>query len=215
MDPITSAVIFIFILLYSVIFHEIAHGLMAERLGDSTARFAGRLTLNPIPHIDPIGSILLPFILYLSGLPVLGAAKPVPVDYRNLKDIKMGMILVSVAGPVTNFILAILAALVYRFMPNISALGQDLLFLTVHLNLILGLFNLIPIPPLDGSKILAGILGYINHDWMYKFLTLERLGFALILLLIIIPGILVSVLIPPYEYLWHLFLGANVPTFFQ
>src|SRR3990167_4125953 len=106
MDPI-SIIIYIAILLFSVIFHEVAHGLMAEKLGDPTARYAGRLTLNPIPHIDLFGSILLPAFLLLVNSPILfGAAKPVPVDFRNFRNLKWGMILVSIAGPATNFLLA-------------------------------------------------------------------------------------------------------------
>src|ERR1700745_2185976 len=118
MDLINIA-IYLFILLFSVIFHEVAHGLVADKLGDPTARYAGRLTLNPIPHIDPFGSILLPLFLFWAthGAFVFGSAKPVPVDYRNLRDLRSGMFLVAIAGPVTNFILAFLAAMVYRFTP--------------------------------------------------------------------------------------------------
>src|SRR6185436_16198945 len=110
MDPL-SIIIYIVILLFSVIFHEVAHGLVAERLGDPTARYAGRLTLNPIPHIDPIGSLLLPLLMWVAtnGQFVLGSAKPVPVDFRNFKNVKLGMILVSIAGPLTNLLLAIIA----------------------------------------------------------------------------------------------------------
>src|SRR5258708_2208870 len=115
-----SIVIFFIILLFSVIFHEIAHGLMAEKLGDPTARYAGRLTLNPIPHIDPFCSILLPLFLFWAthGAFVFGSAKPVPVDYRNLRNLRRDMFLVAIAGVVTNFILAILAAAVYRLVPR-------------------------------------------------------------------------------------------------
>ncbi len=209
MDPI-SIVIFIAILLFSVIFHEVAHGLMADRLGDPTARYAGRLTLNPIPHIDLFGSILLPAFLLMINSPILfGAAKPVPVDYRNLRNLKWDMILVSFAGPFTNFILAVLAALVYRFTPNISALGQDLLFQTVSLNLVLALFNLIPIPPLDGSKILASLFGFIDRGWMYSILALERYGF-LILVLFLFTGLIHNLIVPPLKFFLELLLGVNI-----
>src|SRR6186997_2727487 len=111
--PVASTVV---ILLFSVIFHEVAHGIVADKLGDPTARYAGRLTLNPIPHIDPIGSILLPLFMFwaTNGAFVFGAAKPVPVDYRNLKNLRRDMFLVSIAGVATNFALAILAAAVLR-----------------------------------------------------------------------------------------------------
>jgi Zn-dependent protease len=207
MDPI-SIVIFIAILLFSVIFHEVAHGLMAYYLGDPTAKYEGRLTLNPIPHIDLFGSILLPALLYWAGLPVFGAAKPVPVNYSNLRDIRSGMFLVSAVGPATNLLLAVLAAAVYRLAPDLSALGEQLVVQTVQLNVVLALFNLIPVPPLDGSKILASVLGYLDHNWMYRFLELERFGFILIFALILIPGFLTNVLIPPLLAIMKFLLGG-------
>jgi Zn-dependent protease len=206
MEPL-SVVIFIVILLFSVIFHEVAHGLMAYRLGDPTAKYAGRLTLNPIPHIDLIGSIILPALLYYAGLPVFGAAKPVPVNYANLRDVRSGMILVSIVGPLTNFMLAIIAAVVYRLTPGLSEMGGDLIIQTVYLNLVLTFFNLIPIPPLDGSKILAGLLGYIDHNWMYRLLDLERFGFILIFVLILIPGLLGSILLTPVLSVMSFLIG--------
>src|SRR5581483_10973010 len=111
MTDSTTLIFSIVILLFSVIIHEISHGYAAERLGDPTARYAGRLTLNPIPHIDPFGSILLPLFLFWAthGAFVFGSAKPVPVDYRNLRDLRSGMFLVAIAGPATNFILVLLA----------------------------------------------------------------------------------------------------------
>jgi Zn-dependent protease len=206
MDPISIA-IFIVILLFSVIFHEVAHGLMAYRLGDPTAKYMGRLTLNPIPHIDLFGSILLPALLAFFGLPVLGAAKPVPVNYNNLSNIRRDMFLVTIAGPLTNLALAMVAALVYRLAPGISELGAALLEEVVVMNLVLTVFNLLPIPPLDGSKVLASLLGYINHNWMYRILELERFGFFLIILVLMIPEFLESVLIPPVKYLFGLLVG--------
>lgn len=209
MDPI-SIVIYIGILLFSVICHEVAHGLMADKLGDPTARYAGRLTLNPIPHIDLFGSILLPAFLLLVNSPVLfGAAKPVPVDYRNLRNLKWDMILVSFAGPATNFVLAVIAAFVLRLAPEISATAQEWLFRTIELNLVLFLFNLIPIPPLDGSKILASLFGFLNREWMYMILSLERFGFV-ILILFLFSGLLQTVLLPPLVFLLQLLVGPGV-----
>ncbi len=213
MDPL-SIIIFIFILLFSVIFHEVAHGLVAERLGDPTARYAGRLTLNPIPHIDLFGSILLPAFLLLIHSPILfGSAKPVPVDYRNLRNLKMGIFLVSIAGPLTNFVLALLAAVVYRLTPHLSEMGGYLLIQTMSLNLVLCFFNLIPIPPLDGSKILASLFGFLDSAWMYSILSLERFGF-IILIFFLFTGLLQNILLPPVTYFLRIFLGPHVPSSF-
>lgn len=209
MDPVSIA-IFIVILLFSVIFHEVAHGLMAERLGDPTARFAGRLTLNPIPHIDLFGSILLPAILLAVHSPILfGAAKPVPVNYQNLRNFKRDMILVALAGPFTNFILAILAALVLRVFPGISALGQTLLAQTVLMNLVLGIFNLIPIPPLDGSKVLASVFGFVDRNIMYWILEMEKFGFLLIFLFLY-TGLFSLVLLPAVSFAARFLLGTDI-----
>lgn len=160
----------IILLLFSVIVHEVMHGLVARRFGDHTAEHAGRLTLNPIPHIDPIGSILLPVILI--GLPLITGsgpsffiawAKPVPVNPLNFSNIRAGELWVSAAGILSNFSLAIIGTILFHLLsptlgfPNIII---QLLSFTVTINLILGIFNLFPIPPLDGSKILLSQLPY-------------------------------------------------------
>ncbi|MBX4204746.1 MAG: site-2 protease family protein [Candidatus Doudnabacteria bacterium] len=208
MDPF-SVIFFIFILLFSVIFHEVAHGLVADWLGDPTARYSGRLTLNPIPHIDPFGSILLPAILYLVGSPfIFGAAKPVPVNYQNLRNFRRDMILVALAGPATNFLLAGAASLVFRFFPGISEQGQALVFQIILLNLILGIFNLIPIPPLDGSKVLASALGFVDRGLMYWILELERFGFILIFLFLF-TGLFSSILLPLVSACVKFLLGTD------
>ena len=180
------------ILLFSAIVHEVAHGLMAERLGDSTARDEGRITLNPVPHIDPLGSLALPLLLLAVGSPIVfGAAKPVPVNFNNLKNPKSGMALVSLAGPLSNFLLAILFVVPIKLgLANVIAL--PILFQAILINLVLGTFNLIPIPPLDGSKILAS-LG--SDEWMYRILSMERFGFLLVLVFLML-GILDRILVP-------------------
>jgi Zn-dependent protease len=210
---IVEIIIIVVILLFSVIFHEVAHGLMAYRLGDPTAKFAGRLTLNPIPHIDLFGSILLPAMLFYlrfsTGLnvPILGSAKPVPVNYTNLKDIRSGMILVSIVGPLTNIALAIVAAAVLKLSPGISAFGELLLLETITMNIGLAVFNMLPLPPLDGSKVLAGLLGYINQNLMYRLLDLERFGFMILIgVLILVPQFLSAVLLPPIYYILEMLL---------
>lgn len=157
-------IIALIILLFSAILHEVAHGFVADRLGDPTARLAGRLTLNPKSHIDPFMSILLPLMLLFSGSPIIfGAAKPVPVDPFNLKEGRKDMALVSLAGPLTNIILAIIAAAIVKIILITSATTltlfiADFMRIVAEINLLLAVFNLIPIPPLDGSKIFALIL---------------------------------------------------------
>ena len=178
------------IILFSAILHEVAHGYVADRLGDPTARLAGRLTLDPRRHIDPFMSILLPLILVLSGLPVIGAAKPVPVDPFNLKEGRKDMALVSLAGPLTNIVIAIIASFLIKFLFLVSD-GSILIFtivmflkIVVQLNLLLAIFNLIPIPPLDGSKIFALIL---PEDTANAYLALGSIGMFIILFLLFFP----------------------------
>lgn len=162
LDP-TFLALQILILLFSVIVHEVMHGWVALKFGDRTAEIAGRLTLNPIPHIDPFGTVLLPALLFLSGSPFLFAwAKPVPVNPLNFSDLRKGELFVSAAGVISNFCLAILAAVLFHLLSNFSAptiLILGLLY-AIKINLILAVFNLIPIPPLDGSKVLMSQLPY-------------------------------------------------------
>lgn len=180
------------ILIFSAIVHEVSHGLMAEKLGDDTAREEGRITLNPAPHIDPFGSILLPLLLLMAHSPIIfGSAKPVPVNFGNLRNPKRGMALVSLAGPVSNFLLAILFVIPIK-LGVANSISYPILMQAILINLVLGTFNLVPIPPLDGSKILAS-LG--SDMWMRKLLSLERYGFILVLIFLYL-GWLNSLLIP-------------------
>lgn len=184
----------IVILLFSVILHEVMHGLAALSFGDHTAEQAGRLTLNPIPHIDPIGTILVPALFLLPSLLgggsgfILGWAKPVPVNPLNFTDIRRGEFFVSLAGVAANFSLAILATILYHLLPsimhNISPVALALLQFTVTMNLILGVFNLFPIPPLDGSKLL---LSQLPTHLAIEYQKIERYGLFLILLLWFVP----------------------------
>lgn len=150
----------IIILIVSIIAHEVAHGYAANALGDPTARLAGRLTMNPFPHIDPIGSIILPAFLVFSGSPMLfGWAKPVPYNPYNLKNQRFGESIVAVAGSATNIILAVIFGLIVRF--GVGLLSPEMLSLAATIafvNLFLGLFNLIPFPPLDGYTFIRGLL---------------------------------------------------------
>lgn len=184
-DPL-SQTLSIIVLLFSVIIHEVMHGLVALKFGDNTAQRAGRLTLNPIPHIDLVGTILLPAISILYGGIIFGWAKPVPVNPLNFKDLRKGELAVSAAGILANFGLALIAALIFRILAALpqtfpSLLGGILSF-TVLINLVLGLFNLLPIPPLDGSKILMSQLSY-NLAKSYQ--KIESYGFLLLLLLLL------------------------------
>ncbi len=189
------------ILLFSVIVHEVMHGIVAEKLGDSTARDAGRITLNPIPHIDPFGSILLPGLLLLVGSPIIfGAAKPVPVLFENLRPRKLGMALVSIAGPASNFILAALFALPITF-GLVTGVMEEIWLQAVVLNLVLGTFNALPIPPLDGSKILAS---FLPDNLMYRILEMERFGFLLVIAFLLL-GVLDKILLPVVTFFLALF----------
>lgn len=146
-------------LVVAVILHEISHGVVALAYGDDTAKRAGRITLNPIPHIDPVGSVLLPALAVLANLPVLGWAKPVPVNPQKLRDPRRQMLLVGLAGPATNFALMLVAALVARSLPEGPGLdARDVFEAFAYVNLFLGVFNLLPIPPLDGSSLIERVL---------------------------------------------------------
>lgn len=159
MEQIIGFLPLIIILVFSIVLHEVSHGYMAYALGDPTAKYAGRLTLNPIPHIDPIGSLLLPLSLILLGLRPFGWAKPVPINPANLRG-KYDEIKVSVVGPLSNIGLAVIFGLFLRFLPQTFATPAfvEILGYIVVINLILGIFNLIPIPPLDGSHVLFSLL---------------------------------------------------------
>lgn len=205
---IASIAITLVILLFSVVIHEVSHGVIADKLGDHTARFAGRLTLNPIPHLDLFASVLLPLFLFLVNSPILfGAAKPVPVNFFNLRNPKHGMALVSLAGPAANYILALAFALPIRLGLLVDGQpGFEILLQAAVLNIVLGTFNLLPIPPLDGSKIFAS---FFSDQMMYRIFAWERFGFLLVVLFLY-TGILNAVLLPILMILSKIFLGFSV-----
>lgn len=200
-----SIAITLVILIFSVILHELSHGAVAERLGDDTARLAGRLTLNPLPHLDLFGSILLPLFLFLVGSPVIfGAAKPVPVNFFNLKKPKRDMALVSLAGPGANFLIALAFALPIRLgLLAPGHLAYQVFLQAVLLNLVLGIFNLLPIPPLDGSKVVASLF---SDQVMYRILAWERYGFILIIAFLYL-GLISAILVPILRFLSQILLG--------
>jgi len=178
----------IVILIFSVVIHEISHGYAALMLGDKTAQYAGRLTLNPVKHIDPFGSIILPLLTSLLGGPVFGWAKPVPYNPYNLKNQKWGPAIVGAAGPAANLSIAIVFGLLIRFSSSLPMYAPEFIanFISVIgaisiLNLVLAIFNLVPIPPLDGSKVLFALLPY---KWRSVEAALDRYGYMLLLIFI-------------------------------
>lgn len=192
MDSLVSPIslLALVILVYSAILHEIAHGFVAERLGDPTARLLGRLTLNPLPHIDLFMSILLPLLLFLSHTGIIfGGAKPVPVDPFNLKEGRKDIALVSLAGPATNILLVLIATALFKLLGG-GATNIFVSFLVIFLglvikiNLSLAIFNLLPIPPLDGSKIFALLLPEKLAD---SYLSLSSIGTLVLLFLLMFP----------------------------
>lgn len=193
--------IYIVILLFSVIVHEVMHGVVAEMFGDDTARREGRITLNPIPHIDPYASILLPAIMLISsgGRFALGAAKPVPVDFNNMRRPRLGMAIVSLAGPLSNLGIAILLSLPITFgFIELNSLLEKAIFL----NVALAVFNLLPIPPLDGSKVIAS---FLPTSIMNGLLRYEQYGF-LIIIVLLFTGVL-NFLLTPFVALFAVVFG--------
>lgn len=189
-------------LLFSAIIHEYSHGWMADYLGDPTAKNAGRLTLNPLAHLEWFGSFFLPLIMIISGLPfVFGWAKPVPYNPFLLKDRRYGEAKVAIAGPLANIILAILFAIFLRLFP-VSAAFAALLEIAIYINLILAIFNLIPIPPLDGSKVLAVFLSPAARSRLW---SLEKYGFILVVIFLMFGSGLIT---PVVSYLFKMLVGA-------
>lgn len=183
---IVSLVFSIVVIVFSVVLHEVAHGYVARMLGDDTAERAGRLTLNPIPHLDPIGSILLPLIGAVSGVPVVAWAKPVPYNPANLwKDRQYGPTKVALAGPATNLVLVLAFGIAARFLVGIASpeLVAGLVFVAL-VNASLGIFNLIPIPPLDGTK----LIGLVSPRLEERLESVGFAGIALVFALVYLAG---------------------------
>ncbi|MDQ1356668.1 MAG: hypothetical protein QOG44_1041 [Acidimicrobiaceae bacterium] len=203
---ITSQTLLLFgVAVPSIILHEVSHGVVALRFGDDTAKRAGRLTLNPIAHVDLFGTIILPALLSLSGLGVFGYAKPVPINPSRMRHPRDDAVVVSLAGPATNVLLAIIAGGVLRLQhPAFLALGSGPLRLRIPLafgiiNVVLAVFNLIPIPPLDGSAVVDR---FIPKAWRNGWEALRRYGFLILLgLVLLLPGSL-SRLFNPAINLW-------------
>ncbi|ACC98775.1 Zn-dependent protease [Elusimicrobium minutum Pei191] len=187
------------ILFLSIVLHEVAHGYTAFKRGDDTAYHLGRLTLNPIPHVDPVGSIIIPLLCYFSGMPVFGWAKPVPINMARLEHPNSDMGKVSLAGPMTNVLIALIAALALKIAlittNNFTSVGPQhaqlagifvlTMFLFMQINIMLAVFNMMPILPLDGGRVLMSIL---PHNLQLKYGHTERYGMMVVIIFIVIGG---------------------------
>lgn len=200
-------VIALIILLFSVVIHEVAHGLTADYLGDPTPRYSGRLTLNPVKHLDPFGSVLLPLFLVMMKSPILfGWAKPVPINPYNLRDQRYGSAKVALAGPLSNISLAVIFGLIIRFLDYLTLTPFILNLITifvfiVQINLILAIFNLLPIPPLDGSHILFALFPRFEANLKILF---GQWGIFIFLLVIFF---IIPLIFPIVEFLSKLIIG--------
>ncbi|HRR95944.1 MAG TPA: site-2 protease family protein [Candidatus Ratteibacteria bacterium] len=178
-------IIILVIFFFSVIIHEISHGYIALLNGDDTAKIMGRLTLNPISHIDPFGTIILPLFLFLVHSPfIIGMAKPVPINPFNFRDQDKGMLTVGLAGPLSNILLGTIFALLVRFLS--AGPGRDIFLFSAYINYILAFFNLIPIPPLDGSRVLAVFLPY---NIRIRYESIERFGIFIVIIILFLFNI--------------------------
>jgi Zn-dependent protease len=225
-DLIYSVSVWLVPLVIAIVFHEVSHGLVANMLGDSTAADRGRLSFNPIRHVDPVGTVALPMFLALVGGPVFGWAKPVPVEYSRLRNPRLDMVLVALAGPLSNLFLAALAAIALGVV--VGSQGDaiadggvwrfviDNLFNFLLINIFLAVFNLIPLPPFDGGHVLEGAL---PRAMVPQYLRIARFGLPiLIILLFVLPmlspelSVVTKVVAPIAEWIVRLFLGSTLPV---
>jgi Zn-dependent protease len=204
LDQITSIAIGFAIVIVALTIHEAAHAWTADQLGDPTARLLGRVSLNPIVHIDPIGTVLLPLLAIFSGLPILGWAKPVPVNIGRLRHHRRDFMIVAAAGPLSNFAQAVIVAAIFRALydPGASDLFPAILKNAVSTNLLLAFFNLIPIPPLDGGNVLAGLV----PEGAARVLDQVRQFGFIALYALMLSGLLTTLIMPPTIFFYRLLL---------
>jgi Zn-dependent protease len=204
-------VVWILPVVFAITVHEVAHGWVAKKYGDNTADMQGRLTLNPIKHIDLLGTIIIPGLLLITGTGfIFGWAKPVPVDARNFKNPRADMAVVALAGPVSNLLMATAWALIARLGVTIGTSAETISLPLIYtgiagiaINLVLALLNLLPIPPLDGSRILSGVL---PNYWAWQYNKLERYGF-IILMILLSTNVLGMILAYPIFIIQQLFFS--------
>ncbi len=208
MEILIRFISFLF-LIVSITVHEFLHGLAADYMGDPTPRSLGRLTLNPLAHIDPIGTVFLPLISTITGIPTIGWAKPVPVDPFNFRNPRRDEIIVSFAGPLGNLLLATITTLIIRFIPFTSQTTLKFASLFILINISLFVFNLLPIPPLDGSHIFLNLLSpESSRKWADAF---DHYGFILLILFVFFPiyqgkTILNLIIFPLVQFIFNLLL---------
>jgi len=206
-DFVTAVLAFVFIFM-SIVIHEISHGYAAYMLGDDTAKRLGRLSLNPLNHVDVFGTIILPIILYMTAGFAFGYAKPVPINPYNFKNYKKGMGITGAAGPIANFLITFLLAIVFVILFKLGVSKDARVFgviiLTMQVNVFLALFNLIPVPPLDGSRVVGA---FLSDDAYIKYSKLERYGMYLILGALVLGSLLnisfIGLIIDkPFQIVW-------------
>lgn len=198
-----TTLILLAVLAPSIVLHEVSHGVVAYAFGDTTAKEAGRLTLNPVAHVDPFGSVILPALLAFSGAPPFGYAKPVPVNPRRMRHPRNNSLLVSLAGPVTNLTLVTIATVALRAM-NLHGTVLEWVFAFAQVNIVLAVFNLIPLPPLDGSAVLERLM---PMSWWPNYLKLRQYSMlVLIVVFLWLPGGFGRIVDPPLNFWFHHFV---------
>ncbi len=198
----------IIVLIFSIVIHEVSHGAMAYHLGDPTAKYAGRLTLNPLKHLDPIGSVILPLLLVIIRSPILfGYAKPVPINPYNFRDQKYGSLKVSLAGPGANLVIAVFFGLLLRFIPLLSSFSGliQMFSYIVYINILLAIFNLLPIPPLDGSHVL---FTFLPPSAIKIKIFLQQFGFFILIFIIFFLFPWIAFII---NWIFSLICGFSLP----